>query len=81
MFGVVSTRCPPGFRIRLISAIMCIGIFGQMLHQLAAQDRGEIAVVVRKAVLFGVEEIHVAMELLARRWSVTVRWSTLPAGP
>ena len=37
MLGVVSTRWPPGFRMRLISAHQVHGIFEQMLDQLAAE--------------------------------------------
>jgi len=40
-------------------------IFGEMFHQLAAQDRREVSVIVRKAVFFRIEKVDVAMELLA----------------
>ena len=63
--GVVSTRCPPGFRMRLISDIMCIGSFGQVLDQFAAEHGVEVFVRIREAILLGVEVIDLALERLA----------------
>ena len=65
IFGVVRTRCPPGFRMRLISDIMCIGSAGKVLDQLAAEHRIEVFVRIREGVLLGVEEIDLALERLA----------------
>ena len=65
MFGVVSTRCPPGFTMRLISLIRCIGSSDQVLDQLTAEHRRKMPVGVGKRIFLGVEQIDLAVERFA----------------
>ena len=80
MFGVESTRWPPGLQDAVDLGHHVHRVVVEMLEQLAAKHRREKTVRVGVAILFGVEVIDRHSNRSPSR-DITTRWSNLPTGP